>query len=195
MIKKLTIAVCLTLLLAPLAGAAVGYGVTMPDTITVAGEQLVLNGMGVRQKKIVVVSLDVYVIGLYLKNKSADAKAIVAADETMTMKIEIVTGLITAEKFRQATLEGFQESTGGNTAPIQKEIDLFMTAFEQEINKGDVFDIQYVKDKGVMVYKNGQTEPEVVVPGLQVKQALFGIWLGQRTEKALQTMAQGMLGK
>lgn len=195
MIRKLWIAVLLVFLTAPLAGAVVVEGVSLPDELTVAGEKLVLNGAGVRAKKVVFVPIDVYVVGLYVKNKTSDGQAITRADETMMLKIEILTGLVSSEKFKHATLVGFEEATGGNTAPIQKEIDLFLTAFSDEINKGDVFDIQYVKGKGVYVYKNGKSEPEVLVPGLDVKQALFGIWLGDRTEKLLQVMTKSLLGK
>ncbi len=195
MIKKFTIAIFLFLLLAPVAGAAVVSDVTLPDTITVENETLVLNGAGMREKKFVVVPVDVYVAGLYLKNKASAAQAIIDADETMMLKIQIVSSHLTSEKFKNATLEGFKESTSGNTAPIQKEIDLFMKAFAQEIKQGDVFDIQYVKGKGVFVYKNGKAEPEVLVPGLDVKKALFGIWLGKRTESYLQVLAVKLLGK
>lgn len=193
--KKACIIFVLLLILAPAAGAAVVSGVTLPDTITVEGQQLVLNGAGMREKKFLVVPVDVYVAGLYLKSKTSAAQAIIDADETMMLKIQIVSSHLTAEKFKNATLEGFQESTGGNTGPIQKEIDLFMKAFAEEIKQGDVFDIQYVKDKGVLVYKNGKTTPEVLVPGLNVKKALFGIWLGKRTESYLQVLATKLLGK
>lgn len=195
MIQRLMIAVLAVLFMAPVAGAVVVSGVTLPDTITVAGEQLVLNGAGMREKKFLVVAVDVYVAGLYLKNKTADAQAIIDADETMMLKIKIVSSHLTSEKFNKVTLEGFDESTGGNTAPIQKEIDLFMQAFSDELRKGDVFDIQYVKGQGVLVYKNGKTEPQVLVPGLNVKKALFGIWLGNRTESYLQVLASALLGK
>ncbi len=195
MIRKFMVAVFLILFLAPMAGAVVVEGVTFPDTVTVAGEQVFLNGAGVRAKKIVFVPIDIYAIALYVKNKTSDGQAIIMADETMMLKIQILTGLVSSEKFTHATLVGFEESTGGNTKPIQKEIDLFLTAFSEEISKGDVFEIQYVKGKGTYVYKNGKAEPEVLVPGLNVKQALFGIWLGDRTEKLLQVMAKDLLGK
>jgi hypothetical protein len=195
MMTKGMIALLLSLVLVPAAGAAVVSGVTFPDTVTVEGQQLVLNGAGMREKKFVIVPVDVYVAGLYLKSKSSDARAILDADETMMLKIQVVSSHLTSEKFKNATLEGFQESTGGNTAPIQKEIDLFLKAFAAEIKQGDVFDIQYVKDKGVLVYKNGNTKPEVLIPGLNVKKALFGIWLGKRTESYLQVLAAKLLGK
>jgi hypothetical protein len=155
----------------------------------------VLNGAGMREKIFLVIPVDVYVAGLYLKSKASEAQAIIDADETMMLKLQVVSSHLTSEKFNNATLEGFRESTGGNTAPIQKEIDLFMKAFAEEIRQGDVFDIQYVKDKGVRVYKNGKNTPEVQIPGLNVKKALFGIWLGKRTESYLQVLAAKLLGK
>ena len=50
-------------------------GATMPDTLTVAGKTLKLNGMGLRKKAI----FKVYVGGLYLEAPSKDAAAILAA--------------------------------------------------------------------------------------------------------------------
>lgn len=193
MMKQLMMGIMVFFLMVPLAGAAEVHGVTMPDTITVAGEQLVLNGAGLREKYIV--GIDVYVAGLYLKAPSTDAEAIINADDTMALKIEIVTGMVDSEKFTESTIVGFEEATNGNTAPIQEEIDLFLTAFAEEINKGDVFDIYYIKDVGTKVFKNGRSEPEVVVPGYAVKKALFGIWLGDRKEKHLQVLARDLLGQ
>lgn len=193
MVKKLITMLAVLLVMAPMAGAVEVHGVIMPDKLTVAGETLVLNGAGLREKYFV--GVDVYVAGLYLKEPSTDADAITSADETMALRIEIVTGLMDSEKFTEATITGFEESTDGNTEPIQEETDLFLTAFAGEINKGDVFDIQYIKGVGTKVFKNGRDEPEVVVPGYKVKKALFGIWLADRTEKHLQVLAKDLLGK
>ncbi|MBS3755054.1 MAG: chalcone isomerase family protein [Desulfobacterales bacterium] len=177
-----------------LADAAEVGGVTLPDEIEVAGEKLVLNGAGVREKYFI--GVDVYAAGLYLKEPSADAERIIAADETMALKIHILTGMLDSEKFTEATLTGFEESTDGHTAPIQDEIDLLITAFAEEINKGDAFDIQYIPDEGVKVFKNQRSKPEVVVPpGMPVKEALFGIWLSHRSEKHLQELRKDLLGK
>ena len=59
-----------------LAGATVAQakelaGVTMPDTLSVGGKTLKLNGLGLRKKAIV----KVYVGGLYLETPSKDAAA------------------------------------------------------------------------------------------------------------------------
>ena len=49
----------------------------MPNQITVAGQQLVLNGMGIREAT--VFNVDVYVAGLYVVQRSSDGNAIAAS--------------------------------------------------------------------------------------------------------------------
>ncbi|MFW6081378.1 MAG: chalcone isomerase family protein [Desulfosalsimonas sp.] len=171
------------------AGAAEVGDATLPDKISVEGRELVLNGAGLRKK----LFIDVYAAGLYLRQPEKDHEKIMAADETMALKIKILTGMLSSEKFTEAALEGFEEATNGNTGPIQDEIDLFISAFDEEIEKGDEFDIHYVGGEGTKVYKNQRDEPEVVVPGMPVKKALFGIWISNRSEKNLQKLREKLL--
>ena len=56
------------------AAPAVG-GVAFPATATAGGKQLVLNGVGLREK----LWIDVYVAGLYLENKTADPRDLLGA--------------------------------------------------------------------------------------------------------------------
>lgn len=62
------------------AGTARGAtldGVSLPDTYPVPGQTLVLNGMGIRT--LTIFSIRAYVAGLYLPQKSQDARAILAS--------------------------------------------------------------------------------------------------------------------
>ncbi|MFP4649774.1 MAG: chalcone isomerase family protein [Desulfobacterales bacterium] len=172
------------------AGAAEVGDETLPDEVRVEGEELVLNGAGIREK----FYLDVYAAGLYLRQPEKDHEKIMAADETMALKIRILSSMIGSKKFKEAALEGFEEATDGNTDPIQDEIDLFLSAFSGEIEKGDEFDIHYIRGEGTKVYKNQRDDPEVVVPGMPVKQALFGIWISNRSEENLQKLRKELLG-
>ena len=138
-----------------------------------AAKTLTLNGAGVRSKFF----LDLYIGALYLNAKSSDADTVIAADEAMTIRLYITSSLIDGEKMSAATLDGFVKSTGGNLAPIQKEVDSLISAFRDAVEDKDVFDLQYVPGQGVSVIRNG--EVKVVVPGLAFKQALFGIWLSE----------------
>ena len=51
----------------------------------------------------------------------------------------------------------------------------FRNCFQEAITKGDVFDLVYVPEHGVIVNKNGGFRG--VIAGAEFKQALFRIWL------------------
>ena len=76
-LKKAFVALFVVFFLAAPAFAADVGGVKLPDKVQVNGQDLTFNGGGVRTS----MGFDVYVVALYLKQKSADAAAIVAADE------------------------------------------------------------------------------------------------------------------
>lgn len=145
----------------------------MPTMIDAGAQKLTLNGMGTRKKAFI----SLYNAGLYLLQPGQDAAAIIANDEVMSIRISIVSGLISSKKMSKAMTDGFNKSTAGNTKPIEAEIAAFQGGFSDEISKQDVFDLVYQPEKGVEVIKNGVSK--VVVAGLPFKQALFGIWLSE----------------
>ncbi|EAQ40100.1 hypothetical protein MED134_05084 [Dokdonia sp. MED134] len=160
---------------------------TLPNTMTVEGTNLVLNGAGMREKVI----FDLYAGGLYLASKKSDAAAIVNADETMAMKLDIVSGMVSSKKMIGAVDDGFDASMNGDTSSLDAQITKFKGFFSDKIVKTNVFDISYVKGKGTVVSKNGK---EVgMIPGLEFKKALFGIWLG--SDPADDDLKEAMLGK
>src|SRR5215510_8003995 len=57
------------------AQAATLAGVELPDTVTVDGTKLVLNGMGLRQATLLRVKA--YVGGLYLEQRTSDANTVI----------------------------------------------------------------------------------------------------------------------
>jgi hypothetical protein len=159
----------------------------LPPRLKVGEHVLVQNGSGARSKNL----LQLYVAGLYLPQKSNQADAIIAADAAMAIRIEITSIFVSQEAFVEALNEGLSNSTGGNTAPIQKEIESFRRCFADGITKGDVFDLAYLPSMGVLVAKNGATKG--VVPGLAFKKALFGVWLSNKP--ADENLKRALLGR
>lgn len=160
---------------------------TLPNTETFDKTTLKLNGAGVREK----LWIDLYAAGLYLNEKSKDAKTIITGEKPMAIKLHIVSKLISSEKLIDAVREGFEKSTNGNTAPIQAQIDTMLGYFKDEITKDDVFDLVYLPSRGVIAYKNG--EERGTVKGKEFKEALFGIWLsGNPADEGLK---DDLLGK
>jgi hypothetical protein len=159
---------------------------TLPNSVNFHGQELVYNGAGVRKK----MWFKLYSGGLYLQEKTSDASGIMTADETMVIRLYITSGMISSSKMINAVDEGFEKSTNGNTAPFSSKIETFKNFFSDEINDGNIFDIAYIKDKGVYVYKNSKELG--IIPGLEFKKALFGIWLGDKP--ADKKLKKGMLG-
>ncbi|TAL58118.1 MAG: chalcone isomerase [Bacteroidetes bacterium] len=159
--------------------------ITFPDTYTSGKDKLLLNGGGTREKY----WMDMYVGALYLPAKSKDAPAIVSANNSMGIRLCIVSGLITSEKMTEAVKEGFRKSTEGKQDAYKDKIAQFQKAFSEAIKKGDVFDIAYA-DETISIYKNNTLKAEI--RGLDFKKAVFGIWLGK--EPADEDLKEGMLG-
>ncbi len=154
--------------------------------IEVAGNNLSLNGNGARKKAFI----SVYDAALYLLQPSADAPAIVSADEPMVIELKILSGLLSAKKIIKALNQGFEKSTGGKTEPIAADIKQLATAFDQGVAKGDRFRFAYVPQQGLVVSK-GATEV-LTLGDLAFKQAFFGIWLSDNpVQDSLKTKLLG----
>lgn len=146
-------------------------GVKIPDRIKVSGNELNLNGAGVLSR----VFVDQYVCGLYLMDKTSDAQKVIEADETMEIKIIIVSDEVTSAKMKDNLLDGFRNSAGDDVLSILSEIDSFIKLFSEEIKVNDIFDMIYISGKGVQTFKNKKLF--CTIPGIEFKKALFGIWL------------------
>jgi hypothetical protein len=159
----------------------------LPASMKVGDATLALNGAGTRTKYF----MSMYEAGLYLGAKNADAAAIVASNDPMVIRLEIVSGMVTQEKMVTALNEGFAAATDNNTDSLRTEIEQFRKCFAAPIAKGDVFDLVHQPGRGVVVLKNGK--PQGVIPGITFKQTVFAIWLGK--EPADEDLKVAMLGK
>ncbi|MFN7841813.1 MAG: chalcone isomerase family protein [Pirellula sp.] len=158
---------------------------SLPAEIKAGETRLILNGSGARTKAF----MELYNAGLYLTKSSNNPKAIIAADEPMAIRIKITSGWVSQSNLVESLEDGFTNSTGGNTREIRTEIDQFRACFQDEISKGDVFDMLSLPNKGVVVSKNGKYKG--TVSGAKFKQSLFGIWLSDKPADS--TLKQAMV--
>jgi hypothetical protein len=172
--------------MSPVCNAKEIEGVNLPESLEVAKSKLILNGAGVRSKFF----MDLYVGGLYLENKSNNPQEIIEGDEPMAIRLHIISSLITSKKMENATREGFENATKGNTEPIKIQIEEFISVFKEKIEEDDIFDLIYLPGKGLEVYKNSELKSRI--EGLDFKQALFGIWLSEKP--AQKSLKKEMLG-
>jgi hypothetical protein len=192
--KKFLFVLLALLLLSPVAMAKKVGDVEVADSISLGGQNLVLNGAGIRVKKVAFININVYSGGLYLKAKNSDAQSIVDADEPMAMRLHITTGMASTSKLIDAWNEGFERATGGKTDAIKEEIAKFNALFKTDPKEGDVYEIAYVPGKGITVAMNGALQGDAI-PGLEFKKAVFGIWLAKNDDEYLNNLKTGLLGK
>lgn len=161
-------------------------GVTVEKNLTVDGEELVLNGAGMREK----LWFDLYVGALYLKSKTEDGEKVLRADEHMAIVLDITDDKVTQEKLEEAVEDGFEDScTDKERAAIKSEINQLLALLKDPIKEGDHFEFAYVPNKGTMVGKNGKNLG--TIKGLAFKKGFFGIWLGE--DPADDDLKEGML--
>ena len=162
-------------------------GISMPDSLEVDGQELVLNGAGIRSKFV----FDLYVAGLYLGVQESDAEKIIASADPMALRLHIISSKITSEKMTKATRNGFKKATGGKVEPIATEIKMFLEAFSDKIEVGDIFEFVATSDQAMVISKNGAQQQTIM--STEFKQALFGIWLSDKPVKA--KLKKQLLGK
>lgn len=146
----------------------------LPPQIQVGDQRLTLNGSGSRTKAF----LELYLAGLYLSKPSQNAAAVIASDEPMAIRIQITSSFVSQSSLIDSLEDGFKNAMGGDSRQIRNEIDQFREFFKDQIKQGDVFDMVYLPQYGVIVNKNGKLKGAVA--GTKFKQALFGIWLSDK---------------
>ena len=161
-------------------------GIDFPDELSINDETLLLNGGGLREK---LGFLDLYVGGLYLSANSSDANQIVTSGNPMAIRIVIASRLVSRDRFIEALEEGFKNTTVGKYTPIQ--IESFKEYLSDAFKPGDEIILVYSSDEErTYLYKNTEIRGEF--SGLPFKQALFGIWLGDKP--AQESLKKEMLG-
>jgi hypothetical protein len=166
--------------------AATCNGVAFPDTVATGGN-LVLNGLGMR--KATMMAVRVYVAGLYLPQKSSDARQILAANQPWQIVQHFVRD-VGASDMRDAFEEGFKKTAGDKLAALRLRIAAF-NAGVTDVKKGQT--LTFINDpvKGVItVDVNGKSG--AAIEGADCATALLAIWIGAAPPNA--DLKSGLLG-
>jgi hypothetical protein len=165
--------------------AAECSGVTMPDEYKLGNETLVLNGLGTRLATML--KVEVYVAGLYLKERSHDPAAIIGTDQARYLELDFVHD-VTRKDMTDAWTEGFKKNAGAKAASLASGIDTLNAAMI-DLHKGSKLSFSYAPGAGTSVAIDGVSK--AVVPGADFASALVSIWLGDPPNKEVKT---GLLG-
>lgn len=176
------LALALALGLAPSAHAGSLAGVTLPDTASVGGSQLVLNGMGLREKYM----LDIYVGGLYLPSKTSDAAKAINDDVPKRIVMHM-----TYDLSKDKLADTMRESLSQSADPEVSKHAGTLAGWMDDVADGDQIVLDYVPGKGCSVSVKGVAKG--TLPGTAVMKGLWGVYLGDNPPtKALKN---GLLGK
>jgi hypothetical protein len=165
MIHRFLLALCVCFAFVPTVRAELG------PQLKIGEQVLQLNGAGVRTKTLV----QIYESGLYLLKPTKDARAVLAADELMAVRVRITSGFVSRASLVSSLEEGLARSSKGNPDTFKREIEQLQQMLRDEVKRNDVYDFVYVPTKGLTVLKNGKVQG--VIPGLEFKKAFYGIWL------------------
>jgi len=167
--KTLALAAALVLAALPLLAASVD-GVKIPDTVTIDGKELKLNGAGVRKKMIV----RVYVLGLYLETPSKDATAIISSDQIKSMQLKMLRN-VDGAKISGAIIEGFENNSKAALPQLKPRLDQ-LAKMLPDVKEGDVIALTWIPGKGTQVEVRGTMTG--TIEGRDFADALFAVWLG-----------------
>ena len=167
------------------ASAADLAGVSVPDSATVAGANLVLNGVGLRKKFFV----KIYVGGLYLPQKSADADAIIASTGPDRVLMHMIYE-VSKEQFADAWHDDFKSNNPQDYEALHDQIEQFIAWFSDS-KKDDVVSMDWVPGQGTQISWNGTFRGNI--PGDAFHKALMRVFLGPNPPTS--DLKDGMLGK
>lgn len=159
-------------------------GVTLPDTASVEGKTLKLNGAGLRTKMV----FKVYVAGLYLEAPSKDSATVISSDQMKRMHLSILRSL-DRSKITEAISEGFEKNSKSQLAALKARLDR-LNSMIPDVGKGDQIHLTYVPGRGTVV--SAKNVEKGVIEGKDFADALFSVWLGANPVQP--DLKKGLLG-
>ena len=171
MMKKIWLILVILAVALP-AYSATFKGVEMPNTVTVEGTELVLNGMALRKK----VVFKVYVAGLYLPEKEKDADKILKADKMRRNLMHFVRS-VGKGKISGGWMDGLEANTPNASPELKKQFDT-LCGWMEDMKDGDKIAFTYIPGKGTKV--TVKKSYKGFIKGKPFADALFACWIGPK---------------
>jgi len=160
-------------------------GVTLPDTLDVNGQQMVLNGLALRKKVI----FKVYVAGLYLPAKENNSEKILAADGPRCTVMHFVRS-VDAGKINEAWFDGLEANTPDHSPELKKQFDTLASLME-DLKDGEKLVFTYQPGVGTEVKIKGTIKG--TLGDKAFADALFSCWIGKKPGPG-EKFKKGLLG-
>lgn len=145
-------------------------GVKLPDTVSVDGKTLKLNGAGIRKKAF----FKVYVAALYVETPSKDAASLVSSSQVKSMRLHMLRD-VEGPKISGAIVEGFENNSKAALPQLKSRLDQ-LAKMIPDVKQGEEIDLTWIPDKGTQVAVRGTNTG--TIEGRDFADALFSVWLG-----------------
>lgn len=164
-------------------------GIALDDATTLAGQPLVLNGVGLRSKMFI----KVYVVGLYLPHKETrpgDVLAMPGAKRVQLVMMRNVGSGLLADSLSKGLAEN---SSKAELAQLQARVDQLKSTMTSlgEARKGSKILLDFQPGVGTHVTVDGKAVGNDI-PGDDFYRALLRIWIGD--EVASKPLKAELLG-
>lgn len=165
----------LSLLILPVASAKTIEGVQVPETKTVSGKNLKLNGAGLRTVKLGPVPVKVYVAAFYAPNALSSEKAVMGSKGPLRFDFTFLRG-VNQGQVKEAWNAQFRASASysyGNLAADQAKF----ISFFGPLKKGGVESVE-IDGNVTRVYDGGTLKGEIA--GKDFQKAFLSLWFGSK---------------
>jgi hypothetical protein len=171
------------------AGATIG-GVSFGGRAQVGGQQLRLNGVGMRASPV----LKGFAAGLYLAQNSSSTEQVLHTPGPKRLRMRMMLD-VPIQVFTHALRKGIRRNVPEpQQASLSERIGTF-DAILQSVGKvfdGDVIDLDYLPESGLVILINGKPRG-APIPGEDLYAALMLVFIGERPVDA--KLKAGLLGQ
>jgi hypothetical protein len=160
-------------------------GVNFPEQMQVDGNNLVLNGTGLRQAT--AFKVNVYVAALYVGKTSTEPNAILESTVPKELILQFVRD-VSAADLSKGWNEGFEKNAKAQSAALKERIAM-LDGWMIDMKSGQRLTFTYKPGTGVQVDVNGAVKG--TIKGDDFAKAFFSIWLGDPPNPEVKS---GLLG-
>jgi hypothetical protein len=151
--------------------------VEFPEEMSISGKTLALNGAGLRAKKVMGFTVNVYVGGLYLTKKSKDAKAIIESADPKVLDMKFMRSL-GKSTLREAWEEAFKNNCKPNCDQAKEQLKQFNDLMV-DVNDQSKMKLTFDKDS-VAVDITGKNKSSGKVSGEPFRKAIMAVFIGEQ---------------
>jgi hypothetical protein len=175
---------CCLLLLGGNAFALKVYDIDLPETATVSGQLLQLNGYGLRKK----IFFKVYLGSLYTGQPATTTEQVLEQPGAKLVRMDFIYSKVEREKITNAFADGFENNSPELAG--QPSVKQFLALFNADFKAGDRVDLE-ITTSGVSARHNTRELGTIESP--ELARGVLLIYLGK--EPADKSMKNGLLGR